>query len=231
MKKLIDNYGSELLGLVGIIGVVSTAILAIKATKKYELVKELPEDADKFYKFREALPHYIPAILTGVATATSIVVGSVKGTKEKASILGAYTLLERTYSSKKQEINDIISPPKNENITRGEAPEEVVNELRPTYSGEEMLFYDEYSERYFQASPPVVLDAFYKVNKQFAEDKIQTINGYFDALGIEKEADGDILGWVRDEAFIWIDFKFKVAYTDDGLECWIIETPPGIEKL
>ena len=89
------------------------------------------------------------------------------------------------------------------------------------------LFYDEFSQRYFNASTEQVLCAESEINRMLMTNYIVYLNEFYKLLGVDRVDYGDYLGWSNDELFetygySWVDFHHQKVIMYDGLEVTII---------
>lgn len=224
-----------------IVGVVSTAVLTAKSTPKAEeilkdLKKENP-DATALDIAKKMVPAYLPAIASGTVTIGCIIATTVLNKKNQISLASAYAILSHNYqryrgSVKKlfgedadQKVIDdiVISDCKESHMTSttgwsAESLEFDINE-------EKLLFFDSYSERYFNATLSQVLQAEYHLNRNFTLGFNVPVNMFYEFLGLDPIEDGDLKGWDREGGIEWIDFDHRTVKLEDNgnLECHIID--------
>ena len=87
---------------------------------------------------------------------------------------------------------------------------------------EKRLFYEPFSERYFESTMGRVLTAEYMLNRDYALGADVTLNDFYLMLGLEKVDGGDDVAWsfCSDDfgGIEWIDFDNVVSRLDDGQE-------------
>ena len=93
--------------------------------------------------------------------------------------------------------------------------------------GDPVLFYDDWSGRYFESTIEQVIAAQYHINRNFVLRGYVTLNELYEFLGLETTEYGNTVGWAVEDEMYWIDFHQHKVIMDDGLECYIIETPWG----
>jgi hypothetical protein len=89
------------------------------------------------------------------------------------------------------------------------------------------LFYDYFSERYFESTKMDVLQAEAGLNKIIATECGAYLNEFYKLLGLEGTKAGKELGWSNGilESMYWtnwVDFDHKKVEMEDGMECTII---------
>lgn len=243
--RFLKRNSSTILTVVGVGGVVVTTVLAVKATPKaMELIsnakEEKGEELTKLEVVKAAAPVYIPAVLSGIGTIACITGANIVSRKAQASIMSAYMLVDNSYKQYKNAVKELYGEETHNKImdhVRLEKAKDVGISASCFTSncdlaiadecGEPVLFYDEYGNRYFETTIERVLDAEYHINRNFVLRGYTTLNELYEFLGLEETEYGDKVGWCVDDELYWIDFNHRKVTMDDGLECYIIETPWG----
>ena len=196
-------------------------------------------DLTKLEKVKVAGPTYIPAAVTGVATIACIFGANVLNKRYPASLISAYALLDTSFKDYKRKLKELYGQETHNNIIDSLAIEkaENVNVTGAYFSmdcdlsiedndGSEKLFYDEFSNRYFEATIEQVISAEYHLNRNYTLRGYSVLNELYEFLGLETTDNGSVLGWMpTDEGEYWIDFNHRKVVMDYGLECYIIEMP------
>lgn len=231
-KMFWKKNGSTILTCAGAVGVVGTAILAVKATPKALKVIEKAEDekGEKLTKtevIMKAAPVYIPTILVGAGTVACIFGANVLNKTQQASMASAYALLDNSYKEYKKKVKDMLGEDGEAEI-KSEIVKDHYKEYKPVKIDEEKeLFYDYFSERYFEATLYDVLKAEAGLNRIIANECGAYLNEYYNLLGLEETIEGEELGWSNGilEAMYWtnwVDFNHQKVEMEDGMECTII---------
>lgn len=243
-QKFVKRNAGTILTCAGGVGVVSTAVLAVKATPKAmklleDAKKNKQEELTNWDVVRIAGPAYIPAVVTGVATLACIFGANVLNKRQQAALMSAYALVDTKFKEYKDKVKEIYGE---------EAHNEIVNKImiekaEDVYvhseclcancdlsleenDGEPKLFYDEHSNRYFEATIEQVIQAEYHLNRNFTLRGYVYLNEFYEFLGVETTDYGSVLGWaVNDDEIYWVDFNHRKVVMEDGLEVYIIETP------
>lgn len=243
-KLFWKRHGSTILTCVGGAGVVATTVLAVKATPKAlqkidEAKEEKGEELTRFETIKTAGPVYIPTIATGAATIACIFGANVMNKRRQATLASAYMLLDQSFKEYKnklielhgvethQEIVDAIAIEKAENISVTGAYFATSCDLTADEAcGDPVLFYEEHSNRYFEATIEQVINAEYHLNRNYILRGYSYLNELYEFLGLEETDYGSVLGWTpTDEGEYWIEFNHRKVALDDGLECYILEMP------
>lgn len=228
------RHGSTILTCVGGAGVVATAVLAVKATPKAmrlidEAEKEKGEELTKLEKVKVAGPAYIPAVVSGVATITCIVGANVLNKRQQATIASAYALLDSSYKEYKDKVKELYGEEADLRV-REELAKDKYDDMDVIESPEEnetRLFYDEFSQRYFESTIEKVQQAEYQINRDLSMRDYATVNEFYDYLGIPHIDCGDEIGWSSGMNFdyywqSWIDFGHHKTIVGEDLECIIL---------
>ena len=237
-KKFLKKNSATILTCIGAIGVIGTTITAVKATPKAialldEAKKKKGSDLTVFETIKMAGSVYIPSALIGISTIACIFGSNVANKKVQSSMASAYMLIDQSYKEYRKKakelcgddidlkIRDAIMKDKVDCIDAKITP---ANGLEMLYDQEnKVLFYDEYSGRYFESTIPNVQAAEMHLNRNFALGGFCDLNEFYDFLGIDRTDYGDSVGWSMEYGYNYIDFYHRKATLDDGLECYIIE--------
>ena len=225
---------------VSAIGVVATAVMAAKAAPKAkqlleEAKKENGAELSKKETVKVAAPVYIPAMVSGALTITCMFCANTLSRRTQASLVSAYALLDNSYKHYKQKVKELFGEEAHQRVIEEIAKEDCkeVPITAGTLVGdssldfgvreEKRLFYDMFSERYFESTIGRVLQAEYHLNRNYVLGGCCTLNEFYEFLGLAPMKDVDALGWDYESGIYWIDFNHSNAVLDDGQECCIIE--------
>ena len=232
-QLFLKRNGSTILTCLGGAGVVATAVLAVKATPKAlaqidAAKEEKGEDLTKLEMVTVAGPAYIPAIITGTATLACVFGANVLNTRQQASLMSAYALLDSSFKDYKNKVKELYGAEADIQITEDIVRDKYEEQEIVMEDSNKQLFYDKFSERYFESTLERVLDAQLKLNRMLAEGFGAYLNEYYELLGLDVVNYGDFLGWSPIELtetywVCWVDFVHQKVVMDDGLECTIIE--------
>ena len=240
----VKRYMPTILTCAGAVGLVVTTVVAIKATPKaYERIekakKEKGDDLTKLELVKAAAPVYVPTILIGAGTLACMFGANVLNKRQQAALISAYTLIDNSYKEYKKKLVELYGEEVHQNVVDAIAAEKAeemhitsdclcaICDMSTEDYSDPILFYDEYSHRYFEAPIEQVLMAEYHLNRNFVLRGYTTLNEFYEFLGIEQTKEGEVLGWAVEDEFYWIDFNHRKTILEDGLECYIIETPYG----
>ncbi|MDO4292104.1 MAG: DUF6353 family protein [Eubacteriales bacterium] len=241
MRKRLYKIGKNLkretptiLTILGTIGMAGTVIAAVKATPKacrdiQDAEDEKGDILTKSEKIFVAIPRYIPAAAIGAATLSCIWTANILSRKQQASLISAYVFLERAFKNYRNAAIKEFGKDSDLKIRSRTAFEKYEKGEVKAYS-EKPLFYDMYSNRYFNLTMEEVRDAEYHLNRNFILRGHVDLNEFYDFLGLPRTDVGGRLGWSVEAGFDfygyqWIDFEHDLISMEDGMECYIISMP------
>lgn len=230
-KLFVKRNASTILTCLGGAGVVATAVMAVKATPKAMRAIDIAQDEKgeeltKLEVIKVAGPAYIPSILTGTTTLACIFGANILNKREQAALMSAYAFLDNSYKEYKKKVEELYGEDGVSHI-REELAKDKYEDADISVEDELELFYDEFSERYFQSTKYKVQRAMYEINRTIQMGGGVTLNDFYEHLGVDPVEYGELLGWSEggnNEKYwqSWIDFTYHDVVMDDGLECTIV---------
>lgn len=231
-QMFLKRNSATILTCVGAAGVIATTVTAVKATPKAMLLlenakEEKGEDLTKLEIVKIAGPAYIPSVVIGVSTLACIFGANVLNRRGQASLMSAYALLDSGYKDYRKKVDELYGTEAGAQVRAEIAKDKYEEQPIKTVEDGKRLYYDYYSERYFEATPFAVQKAEYEVNRILMMDDGVYLNEWYHQLGLEPIDHGDDFGWSTStnmDAYwqTWIDFHHEKVVMDDGLECIII---------
>ena len=237
-----------ILTVIAAVGVVGTTVAAIKATPKAMklLEKASDEKNDELTKLevvKIAAPVYIPTVAIGVSTIACMFGANALNRKQQESLVSAYVLLSNSYKEYKDKLKELYGKEAHQNIVDSIVKEKtkdikITSESLCCTSSLDVdedesdirLFYDEFSQRYFESTLAKVVQAEYYLNRNFNQKQYCDVNEWYDLLGLTRTGSEHYSGWAgyqfdEDGMEPWIDFNHREVKLDDGLTCIVIEFP------
>lgn len=213
-----------------------TTVMAVKATPKairlLEAKKEEKgEELTKWETVKTAGPVYIPSVLLGVTTLTCIFGAEVLNKRQQAALTSAYALLDQSYKTYKHKVDELYGEEAGDKVRESIAKDKYEEtDEKPEVSEGKQLFYDFYSNRYFESTIADVIWAEYETNRTMSVYGTISLNNYYNFLGLDELPEYEELGWsagmMNDACWhSWIEFDHRVVEIDDDLECVIINMP------
>lgn len=243
-RLFIKKNAGTILSVMGSIGVVATAITAARAAPKaIKLLDDAREEkGSKLSKMEIAqigFKTYLPVGLVSVATITYIMSANVLSRNKQANITSAYALLDQSYKDYRRKVIEMYGEETDHKIIEAIAVDRAKEvRISASYmcdnvdlslddsSGKPVLWYEEYSKRFFEATLEQILSAEYHLNRNYILRGCATINEMYDFFGLDPVEWGDDLGWEpMNEGEFWIEFNHFKAKLDDGTEFYILDLP------
>lgn len=230
-KLFFKRNVSTILTCIGGIGVVATAVVAVKDTPKAMQIierakEEKGEDLTTVEKIKVAGPAYIPAIAIGMSTLACIFGANALSKRSQASLVSAYALLDNSYKEYKKKVEELYGEGADARV-KGEIARDKYDETDVSREDKKQLFYDYFSERYFESTMEEVLKAEYELNRELHTKDYAYLNEFYDLLGLDGIQSGWDLGWSMGASLshywkTWIDFRHEKVEIEDGMECYIL---------
>lgn len=230
-KRFITRNAPTILTVVGGVGVVATSVLAVKATPKAltilkEAEEEKGEELTVVEKVVAAGPSYIPAVVTGAATLACIFGANVLNKRQQASLASAYAMIDASYKEYRKKVNELYGEDADAHV-REEISKDKYKEKDIPKDDSKLLFFDEFSGRFFRSTLEKVQQAENLVNRDLVLQYYCTLNDFYGYLGIPHIDGGHEIGWseaMNEQAYwqTWVDFSNLKMSTDDGVEYYIV---------
>lgn len=224
-RGFVKRNSANILTCVGAAGVVTTAVLTAKgATKASHILEEAREEKGEeltvLEKVNVTLPVYLPAILSGAATLTCIVGANMINKHKQASLISAYGVLDNSYKEYKKKVEELYGEGADKHVREEIAKKKYTGNKKRPADDDSVLFFDEYSNRYFWSTLQNVKDAEYLLNRKFALQMDAELNDFYELLGLEPTAFGAEVGWSLEAGgqwygYSWIDFYHEYHESDD----------------
>lgn len=248
---LLKQRSPLILAIIGSVGVILTAFAAAKATPKasFLLSEAEKEKSDKLTKkeiIKTTWKCYIPAISIGLGTISCVVGSQILNQKQQAIIASACAIVGQKYRDYSNKVKDIYGIEAHNKIlkelkvkkTKNNIPKSVClfDDYDVNFDDLEedtVLFYDSFSERYFESTPTKILQAEYHANRNFCLGGEVSLNDFYDFLGLETVDIGDEIGWAQKNGEYWIDFEHEKKIIDNEIVCYVINSvfPPTSEYI
>ena len=217
----LKKHGPLILSVLGAAGVIFTAKLASDAGKKIgRMEAETPDfvEYDLFYEEPQQTVStfglYLPTIVCGVATIGCILSSSFLNQKRQMSLIAAYAALDAKYKEIKKDYYE-KHPDEYMTIRKKEYSESIQFMSENDY--DELLYYDEYANRWFKRRPIEMMNAGYQFNRLFILRGYVSLNDYYTLVGLEPTVEGATIGWseYNDDGYAWVDIIHRYIESDD----------------
>lgn len=244
-NMFLKKNSATILTVAAAAGVITTSILSAKAAiKASRVLAHKEEEKGEKLTLEETMSAvwtiYIPPVVAGVSTIACVFGANILNQRQQASLASAYALIDSSYKEYKAKLKELYGEEAHNNIVDAIAAEKCdevhisAGGLTSAYTqeiesdAEPRLFYDEYSDRYFETTIEKVLLAEYHLNRNYILRGFARLNEFYEFLGLEPTDYGETVGWDICGEIYWIDFNHRKAFIgddNDGFECYIIEMP------
>ena len=221
-----------ILSIVGCIGVPATAVLSSIATLKAKKILDAqPEDSTFKEDFKAVAKHYIPTVITGIATMGSIVGANKINLQRNAAMAAAGSALAAKFMNYKETVKEVAGEEVVEEIEKRKVKELVDAAGGMGAFGEnDLLIFEPVTETLIATTTEKYKDARYDFNYKFQKDHKATINDLIGLLGGDYASEGDFFGWDENneiqyslwyewQLFSWID----ITLVDDEYEGMMVK--------
>lgn len=216
-KFIIDNSPGILTGF-GVAGAVTSAVLTGRAayrmgfdvSEKYTDRVPAPKDLAKEY-WKE----FIPGAVVLAGTVVCIVGATTVSSRRTAAITAAYKLSEELADGYKKKVVETIGAQKEEkmrsDLTRDRM--DTAGWANLIFTGNDTIFYDELSGRFFRNDIEKVRKAINEINHQVNNFYHASLTEFYEKIGLSGTSFSDEVGWNSDEL---LDVKFSATLLDEG---------------
>lgn len=203
VKMTLRRNSPKLLAILAAMGTVSTAFATARATPKallliQEAEAQKGEDLTALEKVKVAAVPYIPAVLLGSATIVCVFGAQMLNRRVQSSMASAYALLDQSFKDYRRKLKELYGDEAAKKVIEALAVEKSQTVyINASYltgpcdlsleenSSKPVLWYDEYSKRFFTASLEQVLMAEYHLNRNYILRGEAVINELYEFLGLE----------------------------------------------
>lgn len=226
-----------ILSCMGAAGVVVTTVLAIRATPK--AVRLLEEASDRKFdegngslstveKIKITGPIYIPTVLAGAATVGCVFGSSFLILRQQLSLASAYAIVDSSYRNYRDKLISLRGKDTDIEVLDDISMDRYYEILPSAPAEGKVLWYEPYSDSFFERTEKEIIDAEYHVNRNFTLRGESNLNEFYEFLGLEPTEYGCDIGWnACDERYgcenMWIDFEHHLVRDRNGAHFYRIE--------
>lgn len=224
-KGFLNKHNPEILTGIGVAGMITSTVLAVKATPKaLQLIEyaeyEKEEDLTVKETIKVAWKPYLPAIVTGVLSASCIIGASTINSKRNAALATAYAISEKTLVRYKDKVIETIGEKKEKEIKEKIAQDEV--NRKPVSNAQVIvtskgntLFLENISGRYFRSDLDAIKKIVNELNRQMLSQNYVSLDEFYNEIGLDSTKSSSRLGWNIDKGFIELDISTCLAENDE----------------
>ena len=259
VKKLLYQTGKKLrlsaptiFTVVSAGGVVATTVLAVRATPKaLDTIKQDsriahngdPYSYTNYEAFKSAWKCYIPTAAVGLSTIGLIIGSNVLNKQQQANMASLYALLDQSFRRYRKAADEVFGDGADYKIKAQVAKDMYINSPGMFGSGciydpelddnsDKVLFFDWFSNRYFESTFAAVTNAQYHLNRNWVLRGEVTVNEFYEFLGIDTIPELELIGWpceYVEEGICWLDFDVYKANIDENMDCFVIA--PSVDPI
>lgn len=238
-SKFVKRNSTTIMTIGGCVGFVATIIFAAQAVPKArELLNEAEmkkgDELTKVEMVTVAVPAYGKAVVTGIFTVTLVLGADFLNRKQKASMIGAYTALQKLYHEHRDKVGELFGTDANDIVDR-----EIIKDKKSEYETNELgekefwFYIPEFDVRFKSTEKQVILGE-YHFNRNYilrGYANVKELLVFLNAPSIEYASS---IGWSEEAGsyydYHWVDFIHKLegdeyiiylpfAPTADYMEC------------
>lgn len=234
-SAFLESNAGTILTSGGVVGTVTTAVLAAKghhmamtklqqAEMQYATEHDGVGALDTKDKAKVIWPHYVPPVIIGSLTVSSIVAANMVSAKKAAALAAAYTVADGRLTEYKDKVAEKLTGPKNQAIHDEIAQDRVTknpprdNEVIIIASGE-VLCHDSISGRYFHSTVEQIRKAEHEINHQLATCQYASLSEFYHEIGLKATVLSDTVGWSAIEQDVMFELKLSSVTTPDQKPC------------
>lgn len=242
--QFVRRNSPTILTIMGAAGVIATAITAVKATPKalylIEEAKEVKgEELTKLEVVKTTAVCYIPTTVICAATLACMFSANILDKKHQAALTSAYAMLDQSYKKYRAKVKELYGYDADGKVKCAVAKDELEKQDIVRTDCNKILFYDDYSHRYFESTEIDVLKTEYFVNRTLLNECYVTLAEFYSHLGLTVDDDSwNYIGWTVDDicewtGYYWLDFHNEKVTMEDGLEATVIwyDVSPSLTYL
>lgn len=219
------KHSPAILSAIGVSGTIATAYFTGKAS--FEARHIIEEEQERYIEAQSSLtkkemiklvwPLYIPAVISGAATITCIIMATRIGSRRTAAIASAYSISEKAFMEYKDKVVEQIGPKKEQAIRDSIAQDRVTNNNPIIVSGSgSVLCYEMHTGRYFQSDIESLKKAMNEINAMMIRENEANLNDFYYLIGIPQTSSSSAIGWTSDKL---MDIHFSAVIAEDGRPC------------
>lgn len=241
VKHKLVKESPKIMFVMGIAGFYSACALAVTATPKAleAIDKEIERKNNELSGFEDSCTqleplevvkvtwkYYIPTFAM-ITIATGCIIGAYSvNIKRNAALATAYTLSEAALKEYKDKMIETVGEEKAEEIKQSILKDKVTkrpvdSETLHNPNNGDVLCLDTLSGRYFYSNKNKLDSAVNEINRMMRNETYISLNTFYDQIGLDDVAIGELLGWHIDEGYL--DIHYGSVVMDDGTLYMVLE--------
>lgn len=233
-RKFVRRNSSTIMTIGGCLGLITTVIFAVKATPK---ARDLLEEAEELKQepltkteiVTVVTPVYLPAAMTGIFTLSLILGADILNRRQKASMMGAYAALQKTYNEHREKVKELFGEDADAVVRRAIAKDKLEHCKTTDMKEDECWFSIPEFDVEFKSTQTQVVLGEYHFNRNYALRGYADVKEMLEFLDAPAIPYGDSIGWSEEAGiqygYKWVDFEHELIGEKDGIELWKIWLP------
>lgn len=228
LEKYAADNSPQILTGIGVAGTITTAFLTGKATFKAAELLEYEYNAGRFLDKKEkgllVWKLYVPPVVAGALTVTSIITANRIGNRRAAAMAAAYAVSERMFDEYKSKVVEKLGERKEQTV-RDEVAQDRLNRnpVSETHvfqgSGGDVLCYEPFTGRYFKSDMEAMKKAQNDTNYAVLNNFYASLTDFYNHLGLDRTDMSDEFGWNSDDL---LELTFTTGMSDDARPCLVM---------
>lgn len=232
IKQGIIKESPNILTAFSITGVVSTSILTGRGAIVAHLMLEEEaykrkcevKDIETVDIIKIVWPVFLPAIISGGLTISSILGANHVHAKRNAALAGLYSFATEALREYQEKVVETIGEKKEEKIRDAIAQDTLnknpLSERGIIVANGDALFYDKLSGRYFKSTVEKIRKAQNDFNFDLLTEMFKSVNEWYDMIGLPDVDMGAQQGWEVDSGCL--DISFSTMLADNQEPCIVL---------
>ena len=222
---------STILSIFAVFGVVGTSVSVGTATNKTsKKLKEVTDAKSEPLSSVEVIttiaPIWIPSILIAGTTIACILGANVLNKQTQAALASAYGLTDQTFKEYRKKLIELHGEEMDQEIRTEIARNHYdYHVLGMEYPDQKVMWYEPYSNRYFEMYERELIDAEYHFNRNFVLGGSRSLNDLYEMLGLAPTKKGEDIGWCVCDGYMWVDFEHVLQRNKDDSKAYYILQP------
>ena len=238
IKMFASKHTTAITVGVSLVGYGLSVVTAIRETRSFDSkIEELRinnngKEPEKKEIVLTALQSYWPTAVIFAISTTSLIMGQRAAYKKTMALSTAYSLMEKSFTEYKKEVEKTLTDKKkveiDQNVDEQKAKKitkEAIEVAEHTGNGDTLCM-ERWTGRMFYSDPVVIEREFNRVNGDFVNDSVASLNQLLDAWGLRTRADdiGECLGWRMDIMGEAMRLKTSSTLTSDNIPVLVVGT-------
>lgn len=221
-KEVLVKNGPQILTGIGIAGILSGSFLACKATLKAKDVidkKKKEENKEKLEKkevVKAVWKVYAPSVSIILVSTATLIFAQYQSVQKIAAATAVAKLSKDSLSEYKDSVKKVLNKDDAKKVDDDVTKKKMnkANDVPLCKNFDKVLFFDEYSGRYFYSSKSDIDRAVNEINSRLFIDGDAEINDFYeliDAYELEPIRAGCGIGWTINEGFMRVTYDTKTT--------------------